>query len=523
MVFCEAARFCEGVDYCGIASDFFGQRAIASMFEAYPGIREYGSRRPIPMGDGGGRLFGGDRDKVLCVRRMLASFYRDDPAHQAVHAFNETTPRVSVGTYAYKDFLWRDTTVPKGELETFKLSHLSQGPGYVYARSSWREDATSFFFKCGDRFTSHQHLDVGHFMIAKYEELLGDGGHYDEFGTSHDVNYHLRTIAHNTMLVYNSREEIRPDIRAGMVLGNDGGQNYPQAPASHNWAANQVSDWNSGKSGYDIATLQSYRDGGDWLYLAGDCSRAYAANKLDYFYRQIVYLRPDRFVIFDRVKSKSASYRKTFLLQAMKVPEVEGQQLRITNGEGRLFVRTVLPERAAIVLNSGAGLYTYGGRNYPPSWDTGPAPECRVEISPFLPAIEDLFLHVMEAGGSGKQAMCEVTRITGPAGEEGVRLTPAGEPQVEIMFADTGAVAATLRIGEGEPITLAAGIDPSVPERTLRGDINGDRRRNLLDVMSLLLAIHRGPADPALDFDSDGTVTVADVVALIRYIHNNRY
>ena len=35
--------------------------------------------RPIPIGDGGGRLFGGDRDKVLSARRILVNRFRDDP------------------------------------------------------------------------------------------------------------------------------------------------------------------------------------------------------------------------------------------------------------------------------------------------------------------------------------------------------------------------------------------------------------------------------------------------------------
>ncbi|HLA40534.1 MAG TPA: hypothetical protein VJ417_11070, partial [Candidatus Glassbacteria bacterium] len=50
--FCEAARWCEGLDYFELAPKFFRNRAVASIFEAYPGIKEYGSRRPIPMGDG---------------------------------------------------------------------------------------------------------------------------------------------------------------------------------------------------------------------------------------------------------------------------------------------------------------------------------------------------------------------------------------------------------------------------------------------------------------------------------------
>jgi hypothetical protein len=165
LFFCEVARHCEGIDYYAQAPRFFENRAVASMFEAYPGISTYNSRRPIPMGDGGGRVFGGDRDKVLSARRILVNHFRENPAHQVVHSFNEQTPRSGAGIHAYKDFLWRDTTVEKGDLANFKLSHISPGAGYVYARSSWNDDATYFFFKGGDRFTAHQHLDVGHFLI----------------------------------------------------------------------------------------------------------------------------------------------------------------------------------------------------------------------------------------------------------------------------------------------------------------------------------------------------------------------
>ena len=90
--------------YYADAPQFFRQRAIASMFEIYPGIGEYNSRRSIPMGDGGGRTFGGDRDKVLSARRILVNHFRDDPAHQAVHAFNEMTPRSSVGDLRLQGF-----------------------------------------------------------------------------------------------------------------------------------------------------------------------------------------------------------------------------------------------------------------------------------------------------------------------------------------------------------------------------------------------------------------------------------
>jgi hypothetical protein len=398
LFFCEVARNCEGIDHYADAPKFFRNRAIASMFEAFPGISIYNSRRPVPMGDGGGRVFGGDRDKALSARRILVNYFRDDPSHQVVHAFNETTPRSSVGVYAYKDFLWRDTSVVKGDLAKFRLSHISPGAGYVYARSSWEEDATYFFFKCGDRFTAHQHLDVGHFLIYKYDELLGDGGHYDSFGSIHDVNYHLRSIAHNTILVYDP-SETWPGIRAGTVSGNDGGQTHSWP--HHNGAVTDPAEWQKRRELYDIADIVAFEDRGSYMYVAGDCTRAYSPKKLEHFTRQIVFLRPGTFIIFDRVRSRDPGFRKTFLLQAMKVPTRTGKHLVITNGKGRLFIQTLLPTNPEVRLVSGPNLYSYGGKSYPPEQDTGPAPECRIEISPSRQSADDCFLHVLTAADAG--------------------------------------------------------------------------------------------------------------------------
>jgi hypothetical protein len=394
LFFCETARWCEGIDYYAMAPAFFRNRAVAGMFETYPGIGIYNSRRPVPMGDGGGRTFGGDRDKVLSARRILVNHFRDDPDHQAVHAFNETTPRVGVGNYAYKDFLWRDTTLKTADLDQFRLSHISPGPGYVHARSSWDEDATYFFFKCGDRFTAHQHLDLGHFLIYKHDELAGDGGHYDAFGSPHDVNYHLRSIAHNTILVHDP-SETWPNIRAGRVTGNDGGQahNWPH----HNGAVTDAAAWNKDRQLYDIAHILAFEDHGTYVYVAGDCTRAYSPRKLDCFTRQIVFARPGTFVIFDRVVSRNPQFSKTWLLQAMKRPEKAPPGLVVTNGKGRLFVQTLLPRDPEVKLHFGQNLYSYGGNTYPPRRDTGPAPECRVEVSPSKPAVADYFLHVLTA------------------------------------------------------------------------------------------------------------------------------
>jgi hypothetical protein len=359
------------------------------MFETLPGISDYDSRRPVSMGDGG------DRDKQLSSRRILAAYYRDDPEHRVVHAFNETTPHSSVGNYAYKDLLWRDESVPTDGLSSYKLSHYSPGPGHLHARSSWDEDATYLFFKASDRYTSHQHLDVGHFTIYRgLDELAGDGGHYDGFGTDHDVNYHLRSIAHSTVLVHNP-DEIWPGIRAGHVRGNDGGQHHRWP--HHNGAVADAAAWRRGEEVYDIADVIAYQDYGDYLYIAADGARAYSPAKLRRFTRQILFLRPGTFVIVDRVESTDPAFEKTWLLQAGQRPQRRGEHLVISNGDSRLFVQTLLPASPVVALVDGDALYCYGGERYPPVRDTGPAPECRVQISPPVAATGDWFVHVLTA------------------------------------------------------------------------------------------------------------------------------
>jgi len=437
LFFCEVARRCEGVDYYAQAPKFFENRAIAGMFETYPGLSTYRSRRSIPMGDGGGRRFGGDRDKTLSARRILVNRFAENPDHQVVHAFNELTPRSSVGIYAYKDFLWRDATIEKGNLAGFRLSHISPGPGYVYARSSWDDDATYFFFKCGDRFTAHQHLDVGHFLIYKHEELAGDGGHYDSFGSNHDVNYHLRTIAHNTILLHDP-SETWPNIRAGNVTGNDGGQahDWPH----HNGAVTDPAQWHEGRELYDIAEITAFEDQGAYLYVAGDCTRAYSSNKMDCFTRQIVFLRPDTFIIFDRVESKNAGFKKTWLLQAMKIPTRIDDLLVMTNGKGHLFIQTLFPRDPDVKIISGSDLYRYDGLNYPPSRDTGPAPECRIEVSPPESRSRDYFLHVLTATDNNTTSVSKATAII-------------TDDEIEVSMGQTTIKFTTTQVGGGIDLT----------------------------------------------------------------------
>ena len=232
------------------------------------------------------------------------------------------------------------------------------------------------------------------------------------------------------MRLVHDPQETAPGIRGAKPSGNDGGQSYPWP--HHNGAVADAQQWQEGRELYDIADILAFEDRGDHVYVAGDCTRAYSREKLQSWTRQVVYIRPGTFVIFDRVASVDPSFRKTWVLQAAKPPTGEAPNLVVTNGEGRLFVQTVLPQNPQVELFSGDKLYSYGGDQYDPTRQPpGPVPECRIEVSPSEASATGYFLHVLTATDAAVQSVPQATvdaegdEIVVAAGE--TRLTFAKE------------------------------------------------------------------------------------------------
>ncbi len=94
-------------------------------------------------------------------------------------------------------------------------------------------------------------------------------------------------------------------------------------------------------------------------------------------------------------------------------------------------MQTLLPRKPEVRLVNGEALYRYGGRNYPPSKDTGPAPECRIEVSPSAPAGVDYFLHVLTAT-EAKTAAVRPASVRVSGGK--IRVTVGGARPGETSF-----------------------------------------------------------------------------------------
>ena len=348
----ELARRFEGYDGFQKAPHFFYHRLAYDLSVSLPTPRENGAERFPDDGDGGDVYWWGE-ESVRHLRTVLAQYFRGSELSRLVANQRPAGPLLPA---CVPNLLYEEPADDPLPMETLPTAHLAAGVGKLHARGDWSPKATFFRFECGAFFSAHQHFDAGHFEIFRGEPLATDSGAY-WWGGPHGLNWYLRTIAHNSLLVF-LPGETWPNMRdrGETPAENDGGQSK-----LWDWVSFTVADWQSHPE-YRRATIVAYQNEPEYLYVAGDVSAAYRPEKLRSWIRQIVFLRPHTFVVFDRVVSTKPEYEKTWLLHMADEPELDGRKTLVTNGSHRLSVQTLLPHDAALEKIEG---FTYRGLDFP--------------------------------------------------------------------------------------------------------------------------------------------------------------
>ena len=316
--------------------------------------------------------------------------------------------------YLWPIILWRDPSLAPRSPHDLPTASLFEPLGWVLMRSSWQPDATFASFQSGPIYAAHQHTDNNAFTIHKRSLLAIDSGvnaYGEDVSTDYRTNYYSRTIAHNSITVYDPKETFRGGAWAGEASGgaNDGGQMRLRGPeriaelkqsdatlrSSEATSLRSTSRWN-------VGAIAAYSHDDLYTYAVGDATKSYSPAKLRLFRRHFLFLPPDVFVIFDQVDATDPSFRKAWLLHCVGEPTVSGSIATITNGPGRLTVRTVLPQNPIVTKIGGPGKECWvDGRNWPAveqEWrpDAG---SWHIEISSSRPGEEDFFLHLLQVDG----------------------------------------------------------------------------------------------------------------------------
>ncbi|UCC99008.1 MAG: heparinase II/III family protein [Phycisphaerales bacterium] len=338
----------------------------------------------------------------------------------------------SGGNETIFEFLWRDPMLQRKSIHTLPFSRYFGAPfGWMVARTGWDQDAVIAEMKINEyNFVNHQHLDAGAFQIYYKGALAIDSGLYSgssgAYGSPHCMNYYWRTIAHNSLLIYDPGEEFG---RRG--YGNDGGQRLPNGRSE----ARDLSVLLAPENGYHTGKVLAQGFGPDpqtpdFTLLQGEITDAYS-RKVREVKRSFVFLNlrnpqvPAAMVVFDRVVSADPGFRKYWLLHTLEEPHVDSVSAAVNCTQhgysGRLVLDVLLPTASnahlAKVGGPGKEFWVFG-QNY--SNDVNPqrlkrssieTGAWRIELSPKSAGAEDLFLNVMQITDSQSSARWPVRRL----------------------------------------------------------------------------------------------------------------
>lgn len=349
----------------------------------------------------------------------------------------------------YRDYRWgfllfNDPTIEKlnGKntfLESFKY-HLPNAElfgrkamGLAFLRSGWKKDDTFISFHAGSNLTHHGHYDAGHFTLFKGNPLAINSSVYGDYLGENRLNYSIRTIAKNSLLILRPDEEVKPN-RFFKTNVSAGGQRItlPTGSTIHStkhWYENLKSDQHL--AGGKVENFEHNFKAG-YSYISADLTAAYNSTEFDEngdggkvskVLRSLLYLEDeDRLFVFDQIAATDPSYTKKWLLHSVKQPKTSGltllkgnlkngisqttsNEVSITNGNGKLNVFRHLPVDGITRLVGGPDYQYYvetdgddsdlDGDNFnqgavdKPWFDIG---MWRIEIQPQVAKLEDEFL-----------------------------------------------------------------------------------------------------------------------------------
>ena len=302
----------------------------------------------------------------------------------------------------------------------------------AYMRSGWSPLDTFISFRAGNNFTHHGHYDAGHFTLFKGAPLATNSGTYGNFFSDHRLNYSLRTVSKNSLLILRPDEEVKPN-RFFKENVSAGGQRITLPTGS---AISNTTQWienlnkNQHLEGGQLLAFDS--NNSNYHYIAADLTPAYNSTlfddngdngKVESVVRELFYLvETDQLFIHDKVISTDPSYTKKWLLHTINRPtlqqanlllgsvnngilESHNSSVLIQNGPGRLRLDRLYPNNATIRLIGGPDFQFYvesdgddtdldgvnmaTGANKQAWFEDS---QWRVEIQPAAPNLEDHYL-----------------------------------------------------------------------------------------------------------------------------------
>lgn len=371
----------------------------------------------INWGDGFTQLQG---DRVIYRH---AQIFNDPRSQWLAHYFS--LPQNITWTWPlYQKLIYKDFTVPAVSKPDPPHDWWSDKTGLSVSRTSWDTSATLvWFYNAPAKKSAHEHRDNNSFSVYKNAPQIVNSGYYDSYGNSHYVNYYMRTIAHNSIVVFDSTDTY---TNWGVPVSNDGGQT--ESPTLMNYNDIFSSTAQKGK-------WIQWGSGADYCYNIGDAHESYDTTKLDRFLRRVLFHKPEKILVLDHLHLKNILTNQRdarFILHFQNPPLISGTLVQTTvpghietfdgkdilqsHRTGNVAIRTLLPLNSR-VKRIGGNDYEYyvEGTNYSlgsvtDTLHTTPG-KWRIEVSPIVQTDSLVFFHTIKAGDDSNPSIAGGTLL----------------------------------------------------------------------------------------------------------------
>lgn len=384
----------------------------------------------------------------------------------------ETSRRVNIGQDYNGPEAWHqiffyapDRPQSPSRVDLPLAAHLSPtAEDVVVMRSSWTdEDATWVSLSCGDWFSTRQHIEAGSLQIFRRAPLVVSTGAYDGFETQHWLDWYAQRSVHASTLAVYRPDETFPNAR-GLPMVNDGGQRGMSYAGRGRRTLAEYRMNLTGGAQYETAGVTAFETSRFHDYAACDLTRAYNSDavrtpgntaKVREVSRQVVFLRPELVVVFDRVETTQPQYEKRFVLHGLNRPLLPAADaFTIPQTTGRLLGRTLLPRTTQRAVVAG---FQVDGMTVTPLSTGNESLGARVEVTAPPNTARDYFLHVLDASLSSRDAL-PPSSLLEDGDRVGVRIgDPDGSRVYTLMFSRNGAVAGDLRVAAADGSLLYTG------------------------------------------------------------------
>jgi len=233
----------------------------------------------------------------------------------------------------WEKILVEEPDIPEVKPEELPETAIFEGWGWVSMRSDWSADAVFAHLTCGLTGQAEPaDLDDTSFIIYHKGLLAIDGIKPDATERNTDP-YSRMTLGHNTITVLDPDETLRGNHafqytwRPNPFPVNDGGQTWKGLGEGSRAITSAGLDFPQARGPSTMArlgTITAYQTSSLYDYVCLDGMKCYSENKLKSFTRQFVYLKPNLFIVFDRVVSTKPEFRKRWHLHFYNKPQISG-------------------------------------------------------------------------------------------------------------------------------------------------------------------------------------------------------